>query len=149
MEKIVRVGVGVYIFNKNDQLLLGLRQGSHDSGTWCPPGGHLEFGESNEQAAIREVKEETGLIISTDDIYFENITNDFYPDINKHYITLHLFCKKYKGEPKVMEPEKCVAWKWFDLNDLPQNLMLPVKNFLKAYHLKSSSDRSGVINSHT
>ena len=68
MENIVRVGVGIYIFNQEHQVLLGQRKSVHGFGCWCPPGGHLEFGETNEQAAIREVKEETNLDICEDDL---------------------------------------------------------------------------------
>ena len=56
IEKSVKVGVGLYILNSNHQLLLGLRKSIHGNGTWCPPGGHLEYGESFEQAAVREAK---------------------------------------------------------------------------------------------
>ena len=63
MENIVRVGVGIYIFNQEHQVLLGQRKSVHGFGCWCSPGGHLEFGETTEQAAIREVKEETGLTL--------------------------------------------------------------------------------------
>lgn len=63
MHKRPAVGVGVLIFNDKKQMLLGKRKGSHGAGTWCNPGGHLEFGESFEQCAIREVEEETGLKI--------------------------------------------------------------------------------------
>ena len=93
MENIVRVGVGVYLFNAQHQVLLGLRKNAHGNGTWCPPGGHLEFGESNEQAAIREVKEETNISVKPEDISLQGVTNDFYKESNKHYITLHFFCK--------------------------------------------------------
>ena len=131
MENIIKVGVGVYIFNEKNQLLLGLRKSKHANGTWCPPGGHMEYGETNEQTAIRETKEETGLDILPEDIALEGTTNDFFKESGKHYITLHLSCKKYKGTPQIMEPDKCAKWQWFDLNNLPENLMLPVKNFLK------------------
>lgn len=136
MEKVVRVGVGVYIFNDDNQLLLGLRKSSHAYGTWCPPGGHLEFGETNENAAVRETKEETGIVISPEDVWLEGVTNDFFEESEKHYITLHFFCKKYQGKPQIMEPEKCAEWRWFDLDKLPENLMLPIKNFLKRHTLK-------------
>ena len=131
MEKIVRVGVGLYIFNEKNQLLLGLRKSAHDGGTWCPPGGHQEYGETSENAAVREAKEETGLDILPENVFLKGVTNDFYPSEEKHYITLHYFCRKYSGEPMVMEPNKCEKWQWFDLSDLPANLMLPLKNFLK------------------
>ena len=54
------VGVGVIVL-RNGLVLLGERIGSHGSGTWALPGGHLEFGETVEQCAAREVLEETGL----------------------------------------------------------------------------------------
>ena len=130
MEKIVRVGVGLYIFNNKNQLLLGLRKSKHDNGTWCPPGGHMEFGEDIENAAMREAEEETGLKILPQDVFLKGVTNDFYPSEEKHYITLHLFCRKYQGEPAVIEPDKCERWEWFDMDNLPQNLMLSLKNFL-------------------
>lgn len=131
MKKTIKVGVGVYIFNNQKQLLLGLRKSKHGCGTWCPPGGHMEYGESNEEAAIREAEEETGLKISPQDISLKGITNDFYPESGKHYITLHLYCNRYSGTPKVQEPDKCACWKWFDINDLPEPLLLSNKNFLK------------------
>lgn len=131
MENTVRVGVGVYIFNEQNQLLLGLRKSRHGNATWCPPGGHLEYGESNEQAACREVGEETGLEISPQDVLFKGVTNDFYPESGKHYITLHLYCRKYSGVPSVKEPDKCACWKWFNLNNLPEPLMLSNQNFFK------------------
>ena len=40
-----KVGVGVIII-KDGKFLMGWRKKSHGSGTWCPPGGHLEYGTS-------------------------------------------------------------------------------------------------------
>jgi len=56
-----RVGLGVLIFNERNQLLLGQRLNSHGADSWGPPGGHLEFGETFEEGAIKEVAEETGI----------------------------------------------------------------------------------------
>jgi hypothetical protein len=58
-DKAIKVGVGVLIFNDKKQLLPGLRKSAHGNGTWCPPGGHLEYGESFEAAGVRETREET------------------------------------------------------------------------------------------
>lgn len=140
MEKVVKVGVGVYLLNSKKQVLLGLRKSAHAQGTWCPPGGHMEYGETNEQAAVREVKEETGLILEPEDLVFAGVTNDFFEDSGKHYITLHMICRKFQGTPKVTEPDKCVEWKWFDIDKLPSPLMLPNQNFFKQYQKNIASE---------
>lgn len=135
MENTIRVGVGLYILNNQNQLLLGLRKSSHGCNTWCPPGGHMEYGETNEQAAAREAKEETRLDIALKDIELKGVTNDFYKENGRHYITLHLVCRKFSGTPQIMEPDKCAGWQWFDLNNLPENLLLSNKNFLNRHSL--------------
>ncbi len=59
----VVVGVGVIIVNQQGEVLLGKRCGQH-APYWSIPGGHMEAGESFEQAAQREILEETGLYIN-------------------------------------------------------------------------------------
>ena len=127
--KNVRVGVGVWIFNPDGCVLLGRRLSKHGRGMWAPPGGHLEFGETPIDAAIREVREETGLIIKPADVYEFSYTNDIFPD--KHYITIHCCVEKFIGSPQIKEVDKCVIWRWCNMDDLPKPLFLPVENLLK------------------
>lgn len=127
----VRVGVGLYIINEKNELLLGLRKSPHGSGTWCPPGGHLEFGESFEQAGVREAREETDLVVDIKDVQILGCTNDIYQKTDKHYITIQMITRKFSGEIKITEPEKWQIWQWFALSDLPTNLFLSAHNFLK------------------
>lgn len=129
-EKTVKVGVGLYLINNKKQLLLGLRKSPHGSGTWCPPGGHLEYGESFEQAAIRETKEETDLEVNKEDVSVCGVTNDFFKESGKHYVTIHLISRNFKGTPKICEPNKCAEWQWFEISSLPENLFLPAKQFI-------------------
>lgn len=133
MENLVKIGVCLYIFNSENKVLFGLRKSIHAGGTWCPPGGHLEYGETCEQAVIREVKEETGLCIEKNDIKFSGYTDDYFAESTKQYVTLHFICRKFRGKPKVCEPNKCAIWQWFSIDELPQNIMLPNINFLKKY----------------
>jgi 8-oxo-dGTP diphosphatase len=72
------------------------RQGSHGEGTWSIPGGHLEFGESFEAAATREVSEETGMEI--ENIQYFATTNDVFSE-GKHYVTVWLRADWKANEP--------------------------------------------------
>ncbi len=127
-----QIGVGVYIFNEKGALLLGLRKGAHAPDTWCPPGGHLEIGEQPEETAIRETREEAGIEIKN--IREIGFTNDIY-SVEKHYVTLQLSAVYASGEVQVMEPDKCKEWKWFDLDHLPNPLMLSVSNAIEKHRL--------------
>jgi ADP-ribose pyrophosphatase YjhB (NUDIX family) len=71
-----------------------------NAGTWALPGGHLEFGESFETCAEREVLEETGLKIS--DVRFLTAVNSVMGDENKHYVTIFMGAHIHENEePKV------------------------------------------------
>ncbi len=130
LQKQIGIGVGLYLFNDEHQLLLGLRKSKHGEGTWCPPGGHLEYGESFEKAAVRETMEETGILAQEKDVSIGGVTNDFFEESGKHYVTIHLIASSFSGEPKIMESDKCAQWQWFDLDKLPENIFLPAAHFL-------------------
>lgn len=117
-----KVGIGVIVIN-NGKVLLGKRKNAHGEGTWCYPGGHLEYGESFEDCAKREVMEETGLTIKN--LRFGVVTNDIF-DEQKHYITICMIADIDSGEVQLKEPEKCSEWAWFDWHHLPSPLFLPI-----------------------
>ncbi len=123
-----RVGIGVFVW-KGDKFLMGKRRGSHGHDTWSIPGGHLEFGESWEDCAKREVLEETGL--SVDDVKFLAATNDLFTDDNKHYVTIWVECNWVSGEPKITEPDKWVDQRWQTFQTLPSPLFEPCWQNLK------------------
>ena len=127
-----------YIEKENCYLMMHRVKKSHDvnKDKWVGVGGHFEAGESPEECLLREVKEETNLDICEDDLSLRGVTNDFYSQTQKHYITLHFFCTKFVGTPQGMEKEKCVCWKWFDVNNLPENLLLSNQNFIKKCSLE-------------
>lgn len=129
MEKNARVGVGVFIF-KNGKFLMVQRRGSHEAGTWACPGGYLEFGESFEQTAVREVREETGLEIKN--IRFGAVTNDYFKTEGKHHITIWLLSDWASGQEKILEPNKCEKQGWFDFDSLPEPLFLAWKQLLSS-----------------
>lgn len=125
-----RGGVGVYIINEKKEILLLLRAATHAPGYWCPPGGHIEYGEDFLQTAAKEAKEEADIDVYKIDVM--GATSDVYPDEMKHYITVHLKAVEFKGEPKLMEPHKFSAIKWWSLTSLPDNLFPAVRRFLNS-----------------
>jgi 8-oxo-dGTP diphosphatase len=124
-----RVGVGVFIF-RDGKFLMGKRKGSHGEGSWSIPGGHLEFGETPEETAIREVEEETGLQISN--VHFAALTNDVFVDDKTHYITIWMMSNWKSGEPIITEPDKYIDQEWFDFDSLPEPLFLPWQQLMKS-----------------
>jgi len=123
-----KIGIGVIII-KDNKVLFGKRKNSHGDGTWSLPGGHLEFGESWEDCALREVEEEVGITINN--LHFVTATNDIFQAEEKHYVTLFVKADYVAGEVTLKEPEKCEQWDWFSWDNLPQPLFLPIENLLR------------------
>lgn len=128
-DNIPRVGIGVMIL-RDGKVLLGKRKNSHGSGEYAFPGGHLEYGESFESCARRETIEETGIHIKN--IRFQYLRNvlEYMP---KHYVHINLLADWDSGEPKVMEPDKCENWQWYDIENLPSPLFKTIPFSIEAY----------------
>lgn len=136
--KKIGVGFGVMVL-RGGKVLLGLRHFDatkadselHGEGTWTMPGGKLDFGESFESGAAREVLEETGVKISEKDLKVISLANDIVHDA--HFVTIGMLCENYPGEPKIMEPDEITQWSWFSLDDLPSPLFFPSAEVLENY----------------
>ena len=105
MQKRPKVGVGVLIKNGEGKILVGKRKGSH-SPFYSIPGGHLELGESFEEAAIKEVKEETGLYIFNPKVYSVVNNLETFKTEKVHAVSINLFVDRFEGQVEVMEPHK-------------------------------------------
>ncbi len=140
---IPKVGVGVYII-KDNKVLMGKRLGKHMSDCWCPPGGHLEYGETPEACAIREVAEETGITIKN--LRRSIFTHDMFLEEEKHFITLAIIADYAGGSIQNLEPEKHADWTWFSWDRLPEPLALPVANAIKIGFSPLKEDEKKIIN---
>ena len=111
--------VGVMIFKKG-KILIGKRHNnsSHGAGTWCFPGGHLEYGETLEKCVVREIKEECGLKVKN--LHFQCVAN--VRRYGKHHVLIGFIADWQSSEPKNLEPHKTADWQWFSLNKLPRPL---------------------------
>lgn len=127
-----KVGVGVVVVNKG-KILLGKRKGAHGEGTWATPGGHLEFGETVEACAARELLEETGLkAVSW-------VLGPWVSDVmeeTKHYVTLFVLIDQVEGDLELLEPDKCEGWEWFPLDSMPEPLFPSIQSLMKKIDTK-------------
>ncbi|KAL2484744.1 Nudix hydrolase 1 [Abeliophyllum distichum] len=121
------LGVGVFLLNRN-KVLLGRRRTPVGRNSFALPGGHLEFGESFEQCAAREVKEETGLDIT--EIEVLTVTNNVLSEpkpVQLIAILVRAVVADPNQTPINLEPEKCDGWDWYDWNNLPKPLFAPLE----------------------
>lgn len=123
------VGVGVFVF-KDSKFLMGKRIGAHGKDTWSVPGGYLEYGETFEHCAKREVMEETGVKVKNLRLY-TTVNNVFHNEKN-HSITIFMFSDWASGTPKITEPDKFIDIGWYDFKNLPKPLFLPITQLQKA-----------------
>ena len=114
---------------KGQKVLLGKRKNAHGAGTWQFPGGHLEYNESIQDCAKREVLEETGIHIKN--IRLGPYTNDRFEREQKHYVTLFVVAEYDSGDVEVKEPEYSETWEWFEWGCLPSPLFLPARNLVE------------------
>lgn len=127
MSEMPRVGVAI-IITQNNQVLLMRRRGPHGMGTWSTPGGHLEFGETPEECARREAKEEVGVEVV--DIRFRAVTNEVFEATGRHYITLWMEGEPI-GEPTIAAEREVSEIGWFAWDELPEPLFVPLENLVK------------------
>lgn len=135
------VGIGVIVTSEGRVLLLK-RQGSHGEGTWAPPGGHLEYGESIEECARRETLEETGVVIGN--VRFLALTNDVMSSELKHYLTVWVEGDYVSGEVVAAYPEKVAEVAWVAWDALPEPLFDPFHNLLSGNYYPASAPISSL-----
>jgi 8-oxo-dGTP diphosphatase len=123
-----RVGVAALIW-KDGRVLLLQRRNVRGAGTWSTPGGHLEYGESLEECARRETREEVGVEVGP--LHFRALTNDVFPAPAKHFITIWMEGEYLSGEPHAAAEDEVGEVGWFSLEAPPQPLFLPIENLLK------------------
>ena len=127
MNQKPQVGTAM-ILTKADKVLLMKRKGPHGTGTWSTPGGHLEFGETLEECAAREAKEEVGVDVI--DVRLRAVTNDIFEETGKHYITVWMEGKPV-GEPFLAAEREVEEIGWFAWDSLPEPLFLTLENLVK------------------
>lgn len=118
------VGVGAVIVEQrtgeaHPRVLLIRRGQAPLLGEWSLPGGLLECGESLREAAAREAREETGLIVETEEMLgvYERVIPGEAGRIRYHYILIDFFCRRISGDLAAASDAADVGW--FTVEELP------------------------------
>ena len=126
MSSEIKIGCEVTVF-KNNMLLLGERKNCYGAGDWGLPGGHLEFGEKTVEAAQRELQEETG--IENVQLVLAHVVDD--PRGDQHYLHIVFKLENFDGEIQLREPDRCAEWRFFALDNLPNNIFIGHKKIVE------------------
>ena len=94
------IGVGAVIWNERDEIVLIRRVQAPRRGEWSIPGGKLEWGEGVKEAALREVREETGLTVQIDGLIdvVDSVTRDEAGMAIAHYVLIDFLARHVSGE---------------------------------------------------
>ena len=110
------------------EVLLSLRKNTgYRDGEYELPGGHVDKGEDLIHAMVREAKEELLIDIKEEDLKIVHILHNYTGDRINFILTANTF----EGVPSIGEPEQCEKLEWFDINNLPENIMEKIKKSIE------------------
>lgn len=126
-----------YIYLRNAQgVLLQLRQNTgYMDGHWAAgAAGHIEHGETAVQAAVRELREELGVVVDPDALSCAAVMQrtDGTANPREQRVDWFFTCDAWEGEPQILEPTKCAGLTWFTLDDLPEAVPLHERRALES-----------------
>ena len=127
----------------NEEILLALRKNTgYKDGQYELPGGHVDEGEDLFGAMIREAEEELKIKVERDQLSIMHILHHYKGGALKFIIKAN----KYEGNIQIGEPDKCTELKWFEVNDLPENMNEKIRKAIIEIYNNIFYDNSDFIN---
>jgi len=130
----------LFFTNGNKILLLRRFNTGWEDGKYSVVAGHLDGNETVKAAMVREAKEEVGIDINEDDLEFLQV---MHRKSEEERIDFFFLTKKYSGNIAIKEPHKCDRLDWFDMNNLPENIVPYIKRAIENYKNKKIFDQFG------
>ena len=138
---LLQVGASVIVENERGQILLQLRS---DNRCWCYSGGSVELDEVVEEAAKRELFEETGLTANKVELYgvFSGKQSHYvYPNGDEvSNVDIVYVCRDYSGTLECQEGE-VEELRFFDPDKLPENLSPPIAHVLRKWAAERQTEQ--------
>lgn len=121
--------VVIGIINKNGKILMIKRAKKEGNLEWAFPGGKVEFGETKEEACIREIYEETGIKVQI----IKKLGERIHPNTNKDLT--YFLCKYVTGDSRILNHEEIVSIEFKDKaqfkKDVRTDVFYPVMQYIK------------------
>jgi len=127
----VASAVAALVISQN-KLLLGKRFENGIFKGWQCPGGYLNTGETIENSALRICETKAGITIFNS--YSGPYSNNIFPS-GKHTTTLYVISKEYTVQSAQIFENPQTQWRWFDPQNLPETLFLPLLQLQQQYNL--------------
>lgn len=130
----------VCCIQNNTILLLRRKNTGFKDGQYTVPAGHIEPKERPAEAAIRELYEETNLIVAAEDMECKHVIHRISDSLNegetelREYIDFFFVTRKWQGEHINTEPDKCDEIYWFTLDALPDTTIDYVQAAVQHIH---------------
>lgn len=121
------VSAHLFLFRDNQVLLARRFNTGYEDGKFSLPAGHVDGNETITQAALREAREEAGVIVKPEHLEFLHVMHRIH---DRESIDFFFGCRQWQGEPQICEPDKCDMVKWFEVTELPPNTIPYIKEAL-------------------
>ncbi|MER5370914.1 NUDIX domain-containing protein [Streptomyces sp. NPDC002722] len=118
------VGVHLYLEDEQGRILLGRR---HPNSKYAPNQWHFLAGHCEREEAVsclaREAEEEAGLIVKSGDVELVHLVHMVDSPSARPRIGVFFRARTWSGTPQVLEPDRCVEWRWWSPDDLPAEIV--------------------------
>jgi len=123
-ERHTNIPASYLVLIKDNKVLLSQRANtSYHDGEYSVIAGHVEKGETFTDAVLREAQEEAGIILNRNKIKVGHVQHRKSDSDGSERIHTYFVATEWEGEIKNNESHKCSDLSWFDLNNLPKNMV--------------------------